>query len=377
MGSGVIAVGPSHRFGASIPIMASTSSRGPMTAIVVIVVAAAAGAVGYYAGHQGAALSASQPASSIAAGGQVGANTPVVAKVDGTPIYQSEVDALIGELGEQAQQVAPAELQSRVVDRLIDIKLAANKAADQNLQQDSVVAQRLHMGQMSTLADAFLEKSARALINDTVLKAKYDDLVKQVTPPEEVRARHILVKTEAEAKDIIKQLDKGADFEKLAKEKSTDPGSGESGGDLGYFTKDKMVPEFADAAFKMEKGKYTETPVHSQYGWHVIQVIDKRSQPLPTFDQVKPQLTGLVLQDQERKLIADMRKTAKVERFNPDGTPIVETPSAPAAPPASAAPAPAAPAAAGSAPAAPAPAAAAPAPAPTAAPPAATPPAGK
>jgi len=245
------------------------------------------------------------------------------------------------------------------------------------LQQDSVVAQRLHMGQMSTLADAFLEKSARALINDTVLKAKYDDLVKQVTPPEEVRARHILVKTEAEAKDIIKQLDKGADFEKLAKEKSTDPGSGESGGDLGYFTKDKMVPEFADAAFKMEKGKYTETPVHSQYGWHVIQVIDKRSQPLPTFDQVKPQLTGLVLQDQERKLIADMRKTAKVERFNPDGTPIVETPSAPAAPPASAAPAPAAPAAAGSAPAAPAPAAAAPAPAPTAAPPAATPPAGK
>ncbi len=180
-----------------------------------------------------------------------------------------------------------------------------------------------------------------------MLKAKYDELIKQAKPVEEVHARHILVKTEAEAKDIIKQLDKGADFEKLAKEKSTDPGSGESGGDLGYFTKDKMVPEFADVAFKLDKGKYTETPVHTQYGWHVIQVLDKRDQPLPPFDnpQVKSQLTQLVLQDQERKVVDDLRGAAKIERFNPDGTPMVEQPATATSetPSTAAAPAPAAP----------------------------------
>jgi peptidyl-prolyl cis-trans isomerase C len=306
--------------------MASTSS----TAIVVIVVAAAAAGLGYYIGHQG---TGSAPATAMSAmsssAAPAAAKSAIVAKVDGSPIYQSEVDAFIGDLGDQAKQMSPADLQSRVVDRLIDIKLADGKAAAQKFDQDPLVQQRLHMGQITTIADAYLEKNARARITDDVLKTKYDELVKQVTPPEEVHARHILVKTEAEAKDIIKQLDKGGDFEKLAKEKSTDPGSGESGGDLGYFTKDKMVPEFADAAFKMQPGKYSDTPVHSQYGWHVIQVLDKRAQPLPSFDQVKPQLTGLVLQDEERKVVEDLHKDAKIERFNPDGTLAVDKPAVP------------------------------------------------
>jgi peptidyl-prolyl cis-trans isomerase C len=317
--------------------MASTSS----TAIVVIVAAAAAAGIGYYIGHQGATDSG--PATAMSAMSSSAAPTAakgaVVAKVDGSPIYQSEVDSFIGDLGDQAKQMSPADLQSRVVDRLIDIKLANEKATAEKLDQEPAVAQRLHMGQITTVADAYLEKNARARITDDVLKAKYDELVKQVTPPEEVHARHILVKTEAEAKDIIKQLDKGGDFEKLAKEKSTDPGSGESGGDLGYFTKDKMVPEFAEAAFKMQPGKYSDTPVHSQYGWHVIQVLDKRAQPLPAFDQVKPQLTGLVLQDEERKVVEDLHKDAKIERFNPDGSPVADKPVAPpVAPPVPAAP---------------------------------------
>jgi peptidyl-prolyl cis-trans isomerase C len=326
--------------------MASSST----TAIVVIVAAAAAGAAGYFAGHQGGGESA--PSMAPAAGMAMSASptaaptkSAVVAKVDGTPIYQSEVDAFVNDLGDQAKaQMSPADLQSRVVDRLIDIKLADEKAAAAKFDQDPAISQRIRTGQMTMIADAYLEKQARARINDDVLKAKYEELVKQVTPPEEVHARHILVKTEAEAKDIIAQLKKGADFEKLAKEKSTDPGSGESGGDLGYFTKDKMVPEFADAAFKMDKGKFSDTPVHSQYGWHVIQVLDKRAQPLPALDQVKPQLTNLVLQDEERKVVEDMHKNAKIERFNPDGTPMVDKPAdaAPAAPAPAAAAAPAA-----------------------------------
>jgi peptidyl-prolyl cis-trans isomerase C len=319
-----------------------------MTAIIVIVVAAAAGGLGYYFGHGGS--SASAPASSAMAPASSGAapqatKSAVVAKVDGIPVYQSEVDAIVADVGDQAKaQMSPADLQARVVDRLIDVKLAGEKASAQKLEQDPLVAQRLHMVGITTLADTYMDRTARALITDAVLKAKYDELVKQVTPPEEVHARHILLKTEQEAKDVIAQLKKGADFEKLAKEKSTDPGSGESGGDLGYFTKDKMVPEFADAAFKMDKGKFSDTPVHSQYGWHVIQVLDRRSQPLPSFEQVKPQLVNLVLQDEERKVMEDMRKGAKIEHFNPDGSPVVDKPAAaaPAAPPAPA-PAPAAP----------------------------------
>jgi peptidyl-prolyl cis-trans isomerase C len=321
-----------------------------LTAIIVVVVAAAAGGAGYYFGSQGAAGKASTsgaptPAAMTASAPTGGANTPVVAKVDGAPIYQSEVDAFIADLGDRARQVPPADLQTQIVDRLIDMKLAGDKAHAEKLEQDPAVARRLYNGQETTLAEAYLEKAAQAQINDDVLKAKYDDLVKQAKPAEEVRARHILVKTEAEAKDIIKQLDKGADFEKLAKDKSTDPGSGSSGGDLGYFTKDKMVPEFADAAFKLDKGKYTETPVHSQYGWHIIQVLDKRSQPLPAFDAVKPQLNNLVLRDQERKVVEDLRKGAKIERFNADGSPITDTPPAPATPPAAPATPPATPAA--------------------------------
>jgi peptidyl-prolyl cis-trans isomerase C len=339
--------------------MASSST----VAIVAIVAAAAAGAAGYFAGQQGGGASsapAMAPASSgmaMSAAPAAQTKSPVVAKVDGQPIYQSEVDAFVNDLGDQAkQQMSPADLQARVVDRLIDVKLADEKAAASGFQEDPLIAQRLRTGQATMIADSYLEKQARARINDEVLKAKYDELVKQVTPPEEVHARHILVKTEAEAKDIIAQLKKGADFEKLAKEKSTDPGSGESGGDLGYFTKDKMVPEFAEAAFKMQKGTFSDTPVHSQYGWHVIQVLDKRSQPLPGLDQVKPQLTNLVLQDEERKVVEDMHKGAKIERFNPDGSPIVDKPAAdaaaapapaaiPAAPPAPAPAAPATPAA--------------------------------
>jgi peptidyl-prolyl cis-trans isomerase C len=318
-----------------------------LTAIIVVVVAAAAGGAGYYFGSQGAAGKASTsgaptPAAMTASAPTGGANTPVVAKVDGAPIYQSEVDAFIADLGDRARQVPPADLQTQIVDRLIDMKLAGDKAHAEKLEQDPAVARRLYNGQETTLAEAYLEKAAQAQINDDVLKAKYDDLVKQAKPAEEVRARHILVKTEAEAKDIIKQLDKGADFEKLAKERSTDPGSGASGGDLGYFTKDKMVPEFADAAFKLEKGKYTETPVHSQYGWHVIELIDRRSQPLPPFDQVKPQINNLVLQEDERKVVEDLHKGVKIEKFNADGSPIVDTPP-PAAPPAATPPADAAP----------------------------------
>jgi parvulin-like peptidyl-prolyl isomerase len=152
---------------------------------------------------------------------------------------------------------------------------------------------------------------------------------------EEVHARHVLVKTEDEAKAVLADIKKGTDFAEVAKAKSTEPGAAQSGGDLGYFTKEQMVPEFAEAAFKLDKGKVSE-PVKTQFGWHIIKVEDKRKKPVPTFDQVKDQLETFVARKSQSDLVAKLRTTAKIEKT------AAAAPAAPAAPATPAAPAPAA-----------------------------------
>jgi peptidyl-prolyl cis-trans isomerase C len=148
---------------------------------------------------------------------------------------------------------------------------------------------------------------------------------------EEVRARHILVEKEDDAKTIVADIKKGADFAEVAKKKSIEPGAAESGGDLGYFTKDQMVPEFADAAFKLDKGKVSD-PVKSQFGWHVIKVEDKRKKPPPTFEQVQDQLQSFVARKAQTDLVTRLRTAAKIERVG--GAPAPAAPATPAQPPA-------------------------------------------
>ncbi|MGB7079298.1 MAG: peptidylprolyl isomerase, partial [Xanthobacteraceae bacterium] len=144
---------------------------------------------------------------------------------------------------------------------------------------------------------------------------------------EEVHARHILVPTEDEAKEIEAELKNGADFATLAKEKSKDPGAAD-GGDLGYFTKDQMVPEFSAAAFKLDKGQISD-PVHTQFGWHIIKVEDKRIKPTPTFDELKTQLENYVAHKAQAELVASLRKDATIERLDkPAATPPAAAPPA-------------------------------------------------
>jgi peptidyl-prolyl cis-trans isomerase C len=140
-----------------------------------------------------------------------------------------------------------------------------------------------------------------------------------MTNEEEVHARHILVASEDEAKAIVAQLKGGADFAAIAKEKSKDPGAA-NGGDLGYFTKDQMVPEFAEAAFKLDKGQISD-PVHTQFGWHIIKVEDKRTKPTPSFDQVKGQIENFVAHRAQAELVDNLRKTAKIERLDQPAAP--------------------------------------------------------
>ncbi|KAA6205036.1 MAG: hypothetical protein DU429_04110 [Candidatus Tokpelaia sp.] len=147
-------------------------------------------------------------------------------------------------------------------------------------------------------------------IPDKELKARYDKEVAAMPPEPEIHAEHILVKTQKEAQDIIKQLAKGADFEKLAKEKSID-GTASLGGDLGYFTPGQMVEAFDKAAFALKKGEYTKQPVQTQFGWHIIKVLDIRTKQPPTFDEMKLYLQNVIMreryQQEQRKVLDNLK----------------------------------------------------------------------
>jgi peptidyl-prolyl cis-trans isomerase C len=162
---------------------------------------------------------------------------------------------------------------------------------------------------------ALLQDTSRAARSDQAEQQVYDDAIKQMKDEEEVHARHILVGTEEEAKAILGQLKGGADFTALAKEKSKDPTAAKNGGDLGYFTKDKMVPEFAKAAFMLDKDQISD-PVRTQYGWHIIQVEDKRIKPTPTFAEMKPQIDVFIERRARDQLIDNLRKSATIEMLD-------------------------------------------------------------
>ena len=159
-----------------------------------------------------------------------------------------------------------------------------------------------------------LAAEAKAASTESAMRKIYDDATKQMKPEEEVHARHILVEKEDEAKAILADLKKGGDFLAIAKEKSKDPGSKETGGDLGYFTKDQMVPEFAEAAFKLDKGQISD-PIKTQFGWHVLKVEDKRNKPVPEFEKVKDQIETFVVRKAQTDLVTKLRAEAKVEKI--------------------------------------------------------------
>jgi peptidyl-prolyl cis-trans isomerase C len=161
--------------------------------------------------------------------------------------------------------------------------------------------------------ETMLHTEAKSAVTDAAMHKVYDDATKQMAGEKEVRARHILVETEDEAKAILAELRKGTDFAELARLKSKDPGAAE-GGDLGYFTKDQMVPEFSETAFRLESGQLSD-PVKTAFGWHIIRTEDKRDRPVPPFDQVKDQIESYVARRAQADVIAKLRQGAKIERL--------------------------------------------------------------
>src|SRR6202790_4030085 len=239
---------------------------------------------------------------------------PVLAKVNGTEIRQSDVALAEEELGPSLAQMDPATKKDNVLSFLIDMKIVAKAAEDKKIADREDFKTRLAFARNRLLMDNLLAVEGKAATTDEAMKKVYDDASKQITGEQEVHARQILVETEDEAKQVAEELKKGADFAELAKKKSKDPGASD-GGDLGFFTKDQMVPEFSTVAFALEPGKISD-PVKSQFGWHIIKVEEKRARKAPEFEQVKAQIETYVTRKAQADYVAKLRETAKVERMD-------------------------------------------------------------
>lgn len=245
---------------------------------------------------------------------------PVVARVNGEEIRRSAVFQLASTLPQQFQQQM-LQIYPLLVQRLVDFKLANAAGRADGLADDEEVQRRLDEMSDRIIREVWIERAVEARITDEALKAKYDDHVKANPPATEFHARHILVETEEEARKVIGELDGGADFVELAKERSTGP-SGPRGGDLGYFRGEQMVPEFSAAAQALEPGKYSSDPVQTQFGWHVIKLEDQRETAPPAFAELEPQLREELTRENVEGVLADLRGEADVE-ITPAGTSFV------------------------------------------------------
>jgi len=241
-------------------------------------------------------------------------NDPVVATVGKEEIHRSEVDATIKLYGAELSKLSPGEQATVALDRLIDAKLVMNEAKDRKLDEDPVVKRQLEEAQRRILQQALLGKVIAAATTEKAVKERYAQDFAKGKGMKQVKARHILTYTQGEAEAAIKALEGGADFSKLADERSVDNSS--KGGDLGWFSRSDMVPAFGKAAFDLEKGKYTKVPVESQFGWHVIVVDDIRTQPAPPFEKVKDELEQRLAQEAVVGMITDLRRKAKIEKVH-------------------------------------------------------------
>lgn len=235
----------------------------------------------------------------------------VVAKVGEREITKADVDATVAEMGERMKQVPEAERGARALDALIDTYVIAELARAEKLDENDEFKRRMDLLEARGLQSLYFRDVLSKSVTDEAVKARYDEEIAKIKPQQEVRARHILVKTEDEAKAVIEELKQGGDFEKLAKEKSTGP-SGARGGDLGFFGSGQMVPAFEKAAFALEPGGVTQTPVKTQFGYHVIKVEEKRDKAPPALEQVAPQIRNGLLRDAYTELVKGERDKAGV-----------------------------------------------------------------
>lgn len=267
---------------------------------------------------QDATKPAAQPAPAPAAAAP--AATPEIS-VDGQPITQDDLNAVEQEIGQSlSPQLSPAKRQDVIINAAINLRLAANEAEKEKVMDEATLQKRLAFYRQRILIDALVNKASQEAVTDEAVKKAYDDQVKQMPAQDEVHARHILVASEDDAKKVEARLKAGEDFAKVAKEVSKDPGSADQGGDLGWFTKDRMVKEFAEAAFAMKPGEVSQ-PVKTQFGYHVIKLEERRPQAPPPLDRVKKQISDYLTQKAQQELFTKLRTNAKIVQPAPVADP--------------------------------------------------------
>ncbi len=243
----------------------------------------------------------------------------VVGIVNGEEIRRSEVVLLYQDLPQEYRRLPIPVLYQQLLDRLVERKLGARAAERQGLQDDAEVKRRLDYFRDQVLQERYLVLGVERVLTEERLRQAYERMVAGRAADEEVRARHILLKTEAEAKAVIAELTAGADFVETAKARSSGPSAAE-GGDLGYFARDNMVEAFAEAAFALATGEITEVPVKTQFGWHVIRLEDRRTTAPPGFEDSIDELRRTEAQLVIDELTAALREDAEIELFEPDGS---------------------------------------------------------
>jgi peptidyl-prolyl cis-trans isomerase C len=261
---------------------------------------------------------------------------PVVAKVDGTEIHESDLAVAEEEAG-QIPPMSPDAKKDYLVQFMADMILVTKAADAKKMGDDAAFKRKLEFARKKLMMEGLLQSVAKEALTDAAMHKVYDEAVTKLPDEQEVHARHILFRAAAgdekaskeaedKAKAVVERLNKGEDFAKIANELTEDPSGKANGGDLGYFAKEQMVPEFANVAFSLDKGKIS-APVKTQFGWHVIKVEDKRTKPKPKFEEVKPQIEQYVVRKAQADLVTKLRADAKIEKFYK-----VEAPAEPTAP---------------------------------------------
>lgn len=297
---------------------------------------AAALVLGLAGGLALAASAVAQTAAPAPAPAPAPAADPVVATVNGQTIRLSDVQRQQTTLPEQYRALPLHMIFPALLDQMVDRRLMIAEARKAEVQKTEDYKRRMADLEERLAQDVWLSREVDRRVTPDMIKARYEKKIKEMPAEEEVSAKHILVASEDDAKKIIEELGKGGDFAKIAKEKSTDKASGAQGGDLGWFKKGDMVKEFAEAAFALEKGKTTTAPVKTQFGYHIIRLEDRRKAGPPPLAELEDEIKGELTREAFSGMMESLRKAAKIEKFNMDGSRITE------APPGAPAPAPAA-----------------------------------
>lgn len=277
-----------------------------------------------------------------AAGGAAAASPqpadPVVARVEGQEIRLSDVRDAANELPDELKNAPPGMLYPLILDQLVAQKAIVARARAEGLERDPEVQRRVARATDQELQQALLRREVAPALTEEALRQRYQREGGNRQGEAEVHARHILVSTEAAAREALAEVRRpGADFAEVAKRRSTGPGA-QQGGDLGFFKKADMIPEFAEAAFALQPGGISE-PVQTSFGWHVIKVEERRTAPAASFEDSQEALRQAAFEETVNAAVERIRNAAKVERFNLDGTPqraptLLEGAAPPAAPPA-------------------------------------------